>query len=126
MCVSTDQVNDHATVAPPARRLAEVGHAVRRMRAGEHIQLRRVVAADDADVAGFGNWISEAEHGIISSGSWNATGASSTTAATGDDQCDQEKRKGWARDAAKETHVLTNSYARSLTGGGDTYIILYI
>jgi len=55
MCVSTDQVNDHATVAPPARRLAEVGHAVRRMRAGEHIELRRVVAADDADVAGFGN-----------------------------------------------------------------------
>ena len=90
------------------------------MRAGEDIELRRVVAADDADVPGFGNWISEAEHGIVSSGSWSATGAGSTTAATGDDQCDQEKRKGWAIDAAKETHA--NGFvwdARSFTGGDD-------
>lgn len=66
--ISTNEVDDDAAVAPPARRLAEVSDAVGRVRAGEHVELRRVSAADDADIAGFFDGVPEAEHGVVFGG----------------------------------------------------------
>jgi hypothetical protein len=58
------------------------------VRAGEHFELRRVAAAaaDDADVAGLGHRVSEAEHGIVSCGLLQI-------AAGAPDHCDQEEEE---------------------------------
>lgn len=85
--ICTDEVNDHTAVAPPARRPAEVGHAVRRVGAGEHVELRRVAA--EADVAGLGHGIAEAEQGIVFQ--WRGGRRSSAAAAAATtDRCDQQ------------------------------------
>jgi hypothetical protein len=88
ICVRTEEVDDEAAVGAAAGGVAEVGHAVGRLREGEQELVRRRLV--DADVARVAQRVPEVEHGLEPA----VAGADADAAASQEEAGDEQEANG--------------------------------